>query len=171
LLEHGHRRIGLITNAPPAYTASTDRLGGYRQALENAGVPFDPELVRYGDFTWQGGQAAMQDLLALSPAPTAVFIASDTVALGGLRAIRMAGLRVPEDIAIVSFDDIPMAEFIEPPLTTIRLPAFGLGWGAAELLIRLITAEDPVHNSQVLLETELVTRASCGQHAAPILSS
>ncbi len=167
LIEHGHQRIALITNAPPAYTASTDRLAGYRQALEQAGLAYSHDLVRYGDFTWRGGGAAMRDLLALSPRPTAIFVASDTVALGALQTIRQAGLRVPQDIALVGFDDVPMAELIEPPLTTVRLPAFGLGWGAAELLIRLIAAEDPVQNPYVLLETELVMRTSCGAHPAP----
>jgi DNA-binding LacI/PurR family transcriptional regulator len=164
LIEHGHTRIGMITNAPLAYTASTDRLSGYKQALEAAGLLFDAELVRYGDFTWRGGEAAMRDLLALPRPPAAVFVASDTVALGALQTIRQSGMRVPDDIALVAFDDVPMAEFIDPPLTTIHLPAFGLGWGAAELLIRLILAEEPVRISQVVLETELVVRASCGHH-------
>jgi DNA-binding LacI/PurR family transcriptional regulator len=168
LIEHGHQRIGLITNAPPAYTASADRLTGYRQALEAAGLPFNGDWVRYGDFTWRGGEAAMSELLALTPALTAVFIASDTVALGAIQVIRRSGRRIPDDIAVVGFDDVPMAQFVDPPLTTIRLPAFGLGWGAAELLIRLIMAEEPVRNPQVLLETELIVRASCGCRTVPV---
>jgi DNA-binding LacI/PurR family transcriptional regulator len=162
LIEHGYRRIGMITNAPPAYTASADRLSGYRQALEASGLTFDPALVRYGDFTWRGGEATMGELLSLPLPPEAVFVASDTVALGALQTIRRSGLRVPEDIALVAFDDVPMAEFIDPPLTTIHLPAFGLGWGAADLLIRLILAEEPVRNPQVVLDTELIVRSSCG---------
>ena len=162
LIGHGHRCIALITNAPLAYTASADRLAGYRQALEAAGLPFDPHLVRYGDFTWRGGEIAMQEILSQSPLPTALFVGSDTVALGAMQAIRRSGRRIPDDIAVVGFDDVPMAQFIDPPLTSVRLPAFGLGWGAAELLIRLIMAEEPVRNPQVLLETELIIRASCG---------
>jgi LacI family transcriptional regulator, galactose operon repressor len=162
LLGLGHRRIALITNAPLAYTASADRLAGYRQALEATGLPFDESLVRYGAFTPQSGEAAMTELLTLTPRPTAVFVASDAVALGALQAIRKRSLRVPHDLALVGFDDIPLAGFIDPPLTTVRLPAAGLGWGAADLLIRLITAEEAIRNPNVILETELVVRASSG---------
>jgi LacI family transcriptional regulator len=161
LVDLGHRRIALITNANPAYTASADRLAGYRQVLESAGIAYDESLVKYGDFTPRSGEAAMTKLLQLSPQPTAVFVASDTVALGALQAIRDNGLRVPQDIAVVGFDDVPLAEFIDPPLTTIRLPAFGLGWGAADLLIRQINHED-IRQYSVFLDTELVVRKSCG---------
>ena len=169
LLGLGHRRVGLITNAQPVYTASADRLAGYRQALEAAGLPFNPELVRYGNFTPQSGMLAMAELLALKPAPTAVFVASDTVALGALQCLRRLHMRVPTDMALVGFDDIPLVEFIDPPLTTVRLPAFGLGWGAGELLTRLIGG-DTVENPRVFLETELVVRESCGANAAPSAS-
>jgi len=161
----GHQRIGLITNAQPVYTASADRLAGYRQALEAAGLEFRPELVRYGNFTPQSGMQAMNELLALKPAPTAVFVASDTVALGALQCLRRVQIRVPSDMALVGFDDIPLVEFIDPPLTTVRLPAFGLGWGAGDLLTRLI-AGDIIENPKVFLETELVVRESCGATAA-----
>jgi LacI family transcriptional regulator len=83
------------------------------------------------------------------------------VALGALQALRRRHVRVPGDIAIVGFDDIPLAEFIDPPLTTVRLPAYGLGWGAADLLTRLITGEE-IRTPQVILETELIVRESCG---------
>ncbi len=164
LIAHGHQRIGFISNARPAYTASADRLTGYRQALAAAGIPFDDRLVRYGDFAPASGEAAMNDLLQLAPRPTAVFVASDTVAIGALKAIRGAGLSVPHDMALVGFDDAPHSEFIEPPLTTMRLPAFGLGWGAADLLIRLINKE-VIRRPTVLLETDLIVRKSCGVHS------
>lgn len=161
LLDRGHRRIGLITNADPEYTASADRMAGYRQALEAAGIAFDPALVRYGDFTPYGGDVAMTDLLKLAPRPTAFFVASDTVALGALQAIRRSGLRVPDEVALVGFDDVPLSDLIDPPLTTIRLPAYGLGWGAAEMLIRLIGKEE-LQPASVILETELIVRKSSG---------
>jgi LacI family transcriptional regulator len=161
LLKLGHRRVALITNADPIYTASAERLAGYRQALEEAGLAYQPELVWHGDFTPQSGAVAMEALLALSPPPTAVFIASDTVALGALQVLRARKLRVPDDLAIVGFDDIPLSEFIDPPLTTVRLPAYGLGWGAAEMLTRIIAGEE-LRRPGLLLETELVVRASCG---------
>lgn len=161
LIGLGHRRIALITHAQPAYTASTDRLAGYRQALEAADLPFRPEQVRHGNFTPHSGFQAMQELLALEPVPTAVFVTSDTVALGALQCLRRHKLRIPEDVALVGFDDIPLVEFIDPPLTTVRLPAYGLGWGAGDLLTRLI-AGDEIQNPQVILETELIVRESCG---------
>ena len=165
LIELGHHRVALITNAGPTYTAATDRLAGYQQALNAAGLTYDEELVRFGDFTPYSGVTAMNELLQLESHPTAVFVASDTVALGALQAIRTRGLRVPDDIAIVGFDDVPLSEFIDPPLTTIRLPAYGLGWGAADLLIRAINRDD-INRQSVLLESELIVRQSCGAKRA-----
>jgi LacI family transcriptional regulator len=164
LIALGHRRIALITNAQPTYTATMDRLTGYRQALESACLAYDETLVEFGDFTPPSGAVAMNRLLQLSPRPTAVFVASDTVALGALQAIRGCGLRVPNDIALVGFDDVPLSEFVDPPLTTIRLPAYGLGWGAADLLIRAINHEE-IQQRSVLLESELIVRKSCGANS------
>jgi LacI family transcriptional regulator len=165
LISLGHRRIACITNAPPAYTASRERLEGYRQALEQAGIAFDESLVRFGDFTDESGAQAMADLLATArPLPTAVFVASDVVALGALNAIQRSGRRVPGDMALVGFDDIPLAGYVDPPLTTLRLPSYGLGWGAGQMLIRLIADRDDVKETQVLLNTELVIRESCGSN-------
>jgi DNA-binding LacI/PurR family transcriptional regulator len=161
LLQLGHRSIGFISNADLAYTASADRLSGYRQALESAGIPYEANNVRLGSFTYQSGYNAMNELLDQAPGMTAVFVASDTVALGALQAIRNRGLKVPEDISLCGFDDIPLSQFIDPPLTTVRLPAFGLGWGAADLLIRLING-DTVRETHVILDTELVVRQSTG---------
>ncbi len=163
LLNLGHRRVGLITNAPLDYTASTDRMKGYRRALGKAGIRFDPALVQYGNFTPQSGLRAMKTLLDLKPRPTAVFVASDTVAFGALHAIRRRGLHIPQELAVVGFDDVPMAQFADPPLTTLRLPAFKLGEQAAKVLLNLITKEHANH-PHILLETELVVRESCGTH-------
>jgi len=159
LIAAGHRRIALITNASLDYTSAQHRQRGYRQALERAGLPFDAALVRSGDFTPASGAAAMNSLLGLTPLPTAVFVASDTVAMGAIQAIKRAGLRIPQDIAVVGFDDIALAGFYDPTLTTIRLPAHGLGWAAGERLIRVIQGET-LDQSGVLLGTELVVRAS-----------
>src|SRR5688572_15938722 len=159
LIVAGHQRIACITNAPLAYTASQDRLTGYQQALHEAGIDYDPSLVRTGDFTDEGGRVAMRDILATCrPLPTAIFVASDVVALGALHALQEAGLRVPQDMAVVGFDDIPLAQYIDPPLTTIRLPAYGLGWGAGDMLARLIDEPEEVNQTQILLDTELVIR-------------
>jgi DNA-binding LacI/PurR family transcriptional regulator len=165
LIRLGHRRIAHITNAPSQYTASTDRLSGYQEALKAAGIEYDPNLVRYGEFTPQSGQASMAELLDVSPRPTAVFIGSDAVALGALQQLHQRGVRVPEDMAVVGFDDIPLAGSISPSLTTVRIPSAGLGWGAADLLARIIDRDEEVRNPFIILETELVVRASCGASA------
>ncbi len=159
LISLGHRRIGMITNAPLDYTSAQQRRTGYCQAMESAGLTLDPALIQEGDYTPTSGYSAMESLLEISPRITAVFVASDVVAIGAMLAIKRAGLRIPEDIAIVGFDDIPLAEFFDPPLTTVHLPAYGLGWAAGERLIRLIQGEGLSENS-LLLESNLVTRQS-----------
>lgn len=161
LINLGHRRIALITNAPPAYTASVDRQKGYRRALTKAHIKYTKELVRYGNFTPQSGFIAMNELLDLHSPPTAVFIASDTVAFGALHAIRRRGLHVPQDLALVGFDDVPLSSYIDPPLTTLCLPAYQLGRVTTDLLVRLIRKE-PIKHTQILLETKLIIRESCG---------
>lgn len=162
LIRLGHQRIAMITNAPLQYTASEDRLWGYRRALEENGLLYDEQLVRYGDFREESGYEAMSQLLALSTPPKAIFVASDLVAFGVMEAIKERGLGIPQDIAIVGFDDVRLANYVDPPLTTVRLPAYKLGARAAATLIRIIDGES-VDNG-VLLETELVIRESCGFH-------
>ncbi|MDH4135998.1 MAG: LacI family transcriptional regulator [Anaerolineae bacterium] len=161
LIELGHRRIGLVTNAPLSYTSSQDRLTGYRQALQEADLLLDDELVRCGEFSPRSGRRAMESLLALPSPPSAVFVASDVVALGAMAAVREWGMRIPQDVALVGFDDIFLAAYVSPPLTTVRLPAYGLGWAAGDMLIRLISEDEPLER-QMLLESELVIRQSCG---------
>ena len=159
LIEQGHERIGMITNAPLSYTSAQQRKSGFVQALGQARIAVDESLIKEGNYTPASGHAAMTDLLAESPRCSAVFVASDVVAMGAILAIKRAGLRIPEDIALVGFDDIPLADFYDPPLTTIRLPAYGLGWAAGERLIRLIRGEG-LDKSELLLDSELVVRES-----------
>ncbi len=161
LIALGHRRIGMVTNAPLAYAASQQRLEGYRHALEEAGIPYDQSLVQHGNFDEESGYAAIEALLALGDPPTACFVASDMVALGALKALQEEEVRVPDDVALVGFDDITAARFISPALTTVHVPAFGLGWSGAELLIRLIKGDRP-DQTQIVLRTELRVRVSCG---------
>ncbi|HEU0242482.1 MAG TPA: LacI family DNA-binding transcriptional regulator [Candidatus Limnocylindrales bacterium] len=158
LLGLGHRRIACITNAPLAYTAAADRLAGYRDALEAASVPYAPELVVEGAFDAASGWTAMADLLGRAPDMTAVFVASDIVAFGALRAVREAGRRVPGDISVVGFDDIPLARHFDPPLTTIRLPARDLGAAAGRALVERLAGRAGMERT--LLPTELVVRES-----------
>ena len=123
LLELGHTQIACISNAPPSYSAAPDRVLGYKDALLAAGITPDNALIQYADFDPQSGFVCMKSLLALGKAFTAVFVASDNVAMGVKSALREAGLRIPDDISIIGFDDIPWAQYSDPPLTTIRLPA------------------------------------------------
>ncbi len=158
LLALGHRRIAHVTNAPGAYTSAEDRLGGYRDALAAARVPFDAALVAEGAFDAASGRTAMHEILARGAPPTAVFVGSDVVAVGVLRALREAGLRVPDDVSVVGFDDIALAAFVDPPLTTVRLPARALGMAAGRALVERLAGRWKVDRH--LLDTELVVRAS-----------
>jgi LacI family transcriptional regulator len=161
LIRLGHRRIATITGRLDI-VSGYDRLQGYRQALEARGIPADDALIANGDFTERGGVTAMQELLAAEP--TAVFVANDSMAVGALRALRAADLRVPQDVAVVGFDDIPIASAIDPALTTVRQPIERLGGMAVEILLSVLEAslqdEGPTH--RIILPTELVVRASCG---------
>ena len=151
----------MITNAPLAYAAARDRLAGYCQALKEAGLGYAEELIRYGDFREESGGEAMSQLLDLPQPPTAVFVASDLVAFGAMMAIKQHGLTIPNDVALVGFDDVRLAHYVNPPLTTMRLPAYELGYRAATLLTQL-TVGEPVEEQEILLQTELVVRQSCG---------
>ena len=159
LIELGHNRIGMITNAPLDYTSAQQRRDGYARALQQANVAVDSALIKEGNYTPASGYEAMKLLLALTPRLTAVFVASDVVAMGAMLAVKEAGLRIPNDIALVGFDDIPLAEYFDPPLTTIHLPAFGLGWAGGERLIRIIQGEG-LQDTSLLLESKLITRQS-----------
>ncbi len=160
LLALGHRRIGFISNAPLSYAGAQERFVGYQQALAEHDIPFDGSLVRSAAFLPRAGWEAMKELLALPARPSAVFAASDVVAFGAMGAIHEAGLSIPDEVAVVGFDDIFLATYAYPPLTTVRVPAYGLGWTAAEILIALIEGDEDV--ASVILETELVIRQSCG---------
>jgi LacI family transcriptional regulator len=156
LISLGHRRIGTITGRPDM-TAGQDRLEGYRRALTAHGITIDEDLIADGDFTESSGMAGMQRLLQAEP--SAVFVASDMMAVGALRALRQAGLRVPQDISLVSFDDIPIASATEPPLTTVRQPIGRMATLAVETLLDLI--EVPGSGPRrIVLPTELVIRES-----------
>jgi LacI family transcriptional regulator len=160
LIALGHRRIGFVTGAMEL-GCSADRLAGYRQALTDYGIPADPELVAAGDFTEPTGFAAGQALLATPSPPTAIFASNDIMAFGVLKAARERGLRVPQDLSILGFDDIPQARLVDPPLTTVRQPLEEMGRVATRTLVGLIA--DPQRRiGRVTLPTELVVRESCG---------
>jgi LacI family transcriptional regulator len=154
----GHRRIATITGMLETRTGA-DRLRGYRQALQACGLAYRDEYVAYGDFYVESGRRAMADLLALDEPPTAVFAASDMMALGAIRAAGDAGLGVPADLSVIGFDDIQLADHMNPPLTTVRQDKAGLGAAAGSALVRLVDGEESSVPSTVL-PVELVRRGS-----------
>lgn len=160
----GHRRIACVTNASRAYTAAQERLAGYRDALVGGGLEYDESLVVEGGFDATSGLRAMQALLERAVPFTAVFVASDVVAFGALRALREAGRRVPDDVSVAGFDDIPLARHFDPPLTTVRLPARALGAAAGHALLERLAGQPG--SARVLLDTELVVRESTAPPAA-----
>ncbi len=160
----GHRRIACITNAPLQYTAASERRDGYKQALDAAGLAYDPILVAEGAYDAASGHRAIAELLR-SGRPDAVFVASDVVALGAIGGLREAGLRVPDDVSIVGFDDIPLAGFFDPPLTTVHLPAYDLGQALGVALIDQIAARHVA--ARTLLPTEFVVRGSTRARSQP----
>jgi len=158
LIALGHRRIGLIKGSKNS-PLTLDRLAGYEAALREAGIAFDEALICHGNFSLEAGYAGAQKMLALAERPSALFCENDEMAIGALKRIRQAGLRVPEDISVVCFDDIPMAAFCDPPLTTISQPAEAFGAKAVEMLIALIEKR-PLAERHVVLPFELTPRSS-----------
>jgi DNA-binding LacI/PurR family transcriptional regulator len=154
LLAQGRRRIATIAG-PQDMVAGVDRLTGYRTALRGTGRR---SLVAVGDFTRESGAEAMSLLLADDPQLDAVFVASDLMADGALRTLRQAGRRVPDDVAVIGFDDVEVARYTDPALTTVRQPIAELGRSLARQLLRL-AAGAPVEPALVL-PTELVVRES-----------
>jgi LacI family transcriptional regulator len=161
LIRQGHHRIATITG-PLDMTSGEDRLVGYRQALEAHRLPVDDDLMIEGDFDEASGMAAARRLLSLSA--TAIFAASDVMAVGALKALREADARVPQDVALVGFDDVPLAAAVEPALTTVRQPIEQMGAMAADLLLNLLEnppdEQAPAH--RIVLPGKLIVRGSCG---------
>src|ERR1035437_4573364 len=160
LLSLGHRRIAAI-GGPEDYLCSRARVDGYRSALERAGIAFDLRLVRDGDFQPEGGFVGGGELLDLADRPTAIFAGNDQHALGVYEAARQRSLRIPQDLSVVGFDDLPVARWVSPPLTPVRQPLAEMGRAAAQMLGELIE-DRPLRSKRVELSTELITRESTG---------
>ena len=164
LLQMGHRCIAYVS-APADRSDNAERQRGYCDALAEAGIESDPALILQGTGRAGGGQRALPQLLSLHPAPTAVFCYNDVTAIGLISAARGAGLSIPQDLAIVGFDDIAFAQFVHPALTTIAQPVQRLGRGAVEMVLALLSdadrSEQAVSDAQV--RGRLVVRASSGQ--------
>jgi LacI family transcriptional regulator len=160
LVALGHRRIGFLEGVGDV-DCSRERLRGYREGLLNAGIEFDQGLVRPGEFKQPNGFQATTALLEQAAPPTAIFAANDLSAFGAIEAIKERGLRVPDDVSVVGFDDIPMASQIFPTLTTVRQPLHQMGASAVNLLVSMVVGLNPV-TQRIHLPTELIVRASTG---------
>lgn len=158
LLDRGHERIGLIEGRAQVST-SRERRRGYEEALEARGLPIRKELIRAGDFKQESGRVLAGELLSLRRPPTALFVCNNLMTVGALAAVHQRSLRVPQDIAVVGFDDLPWAEALDPPLTVVRQPAYEVGRQAMELLLKRIL--EPQRAPVTLrLRPELVIRRS-----------
>jgi LacI family transcriptional regulator len=160
LIGGNHRRVGCISG-PRNLTSAKERLQGYQDALAEVRLPVDPALIQMGNFHVEGGYTAVQTLLNLPNPVTAVFAANDLMAVGALRGIAARGLRVPEDVAVVGFDDIALAMYTEPPLTTVKQPIREIGKLATELIMARVKGERKEPQSH-RLKTSLIVRGSCG---------
>jgi len=158
LLSLGHRRIACLSG-PHDLTPSAERVTGYRQALEAAGVPVEENLIPRGDFKYESGYNAMRKLFALEKPPSAVFACNDLMAMGAMTAAAESGCRVPDDLSVVGFDDIELASYTIPPLTTVRQPKYEMGAIAARMLLDHMRQDDLTPKRQILA-TELVVRKS-----------
>jgi LacI family transcriptional regulator len=154
----GHRHIGFVAG-PPQLLCSRARLDGHRAGLEAAGIAPNPALVQPGDFYHEAGFRGATELLSSADPPTAIFAASDQMAFGVYEAVRRRGLRVPDDVSVVGFDDLPEARWASPPLTTVRQPLSEMGMLAARTVLRLARGEE-IESPRVELATDLVVRDS-----------
>jgi LacI family transcriptional regulator len=162
LIELGHRRIACIAGRSQL-TPSADRVGGYRRALREYLIPEEEELIVPGDFRAEGGEMALERMLAVNPPPSAAFACNDMMAIGVLRAARNAGLRVPGDLSVVGFDDIPFAAVVSPALTTVAQPVSGLAQHSVRLLLaRMQNSREDQPTQRIVLQPHLVVRDSAG---------
>lgn len=157
----GHRRIALVGGAARNYDAE-ERRRGYRQGLGEAGLPWRPDYEVAGDFSEESGHAAALRLLSLPEPPTAIFAANDCMAIGALSACRDHGRKVPDDVAVAGFDDIPMARYVDPALTSVHVDISALGARATERLLDALRAPANRDLRRETLPTTLVVRRSCG---------
>jgi len=165
LIGLGHQRIAIIKGAPRNYDAA-ERLRGYRLALRDAGLKPGRSLELEGGFTEAGGYAAALQIIELDPRPTAIFAANDSMAIGALSALRESGVQVPEDMAVAGFDDIPLARYMDPPLSSVHVPICELGARAVDLLLHGITHKNDHARRRERVSTKLVIRRSTGSRAS-----
>lgn len=162
LIQRGHRHIGYVSG-PADHSDDAERLAGYRQALDESSITFDPALVVHGNGRLDGGERALRTLARLAELPTAVFCYNDITAIGLISAARQAGLSVPDDLAVVGFDDIPLAAHVYPSLTTVAQPQRDMGRQAMNMALALMAADDSTMPfSDIVVKGKLIVRASSG---------
>lgn len=160
LIELGHERIGVLSG-PLYLTSGRERYTGYLQAMADAGLQVDPSMTRFGNYRERSGYELANELLSASYPPTALFVANNLMTLGALNAIHERGCVIPDEIAVIGFDDLPWAISLSPPLTTVAQPTSEIGTRAAELLLDRI--KDRLRTARTIeLPTQLMVRASCG---------
>jgi len=159
LIERGYERIGIILGPTESHDVR-ERVKGYRAALSEGGIDPDAQAVIEGDFTQSSGYAAGHEMLALDTLPDAFFVCNDYMAIGAMSALQEEGIRIPDDVAIAGFDDIPSARYATPSLTTIRVPVYDLGRQAAQRLLAMIHAAEPPSPCHRTLPSELIVRSS-----------
>ena len=157
LIDQGHKRIGFI-GGPENSTTMIDRLKGYESALAQNGCPMDDALLKWGDLNPESGFEATKHLLEQKNRPSAILAGNDQMAFGAIHAARQLGFKVPKDLAVVGFDDVPLSAYFEPPLTTVKIPRYRLGEGTMEMLIDLIQGKE--FNRIRWFKTKLIIRGT-----------
>ncbi|MBI5474770.1 MAG: LacI family DNA-binding transcriptional regulator [Ignavibacteriae bacterium] len=161
LLSHGHERIAIIKGTERNFDAA-ERLRGYRLAMQEAGRTISPDFEIGGNFSESGGYDAAQKLIAIAPRPTAIFACNDSMAIGAMSALRDAGVQIPEEVALAGFDDVPIAPYLTPALTSVHVGIHNLGVKAIETVLHAVRNKNGHHKQQITLETTLSLRESCG---------
>ncbi|GMA58450.1 hypothetical protein GCM10025858_29530 [Alicyclobacillus sacchari] len=157
LANTGRQHIGFINGYSQA-AVSIERLRGFETAMRGCGMPYSRDSILHADFTIEGGAKALAELLERCPETDAVFFASDLMAIGGIQHCKACGIRIPDDLAIIGFDNIELGKFVTPALTTVAQPRYAMGADAADMLVRML--QDDEQPSGILLPPELVVRES-----------
>ncbi len=166
LIKLGHRRIAMLAGPSKVFT-SRDRLAGYIETLRKNSIPIDDNLIKEGMYEEEGGYLFAKEILDCEPRPTAIIAANLSIAIGALRALREAGLRVPEDVGLVCFDDLPQASLIYPFLTVWAQRSYAMGVAAAELLLDRVTSKARRYKTrEIIIDADLIIRKSCGNELA-----
>ena len=160
LIGLGHRRIAILSG-PKTASTSTQRVAGYERAFAEAGLKVDPKLVSYGKFHQDSGYERTREILKRSRRPTALFAGNNFIAIGVMKALYEGGVRVPEDMSVVAFDDLPLGLLVQPFLTVVAQPAYDMGYRATKLLLKRITHPDETSPEEIVLPTQLLVRQSC----------